>query len=265
MPHIKVNDINMYYEVHGQGEPLVLVSGFSADHLSWSMVLHFLAKKYQVILLDNRGAGRTDVPEGSYSIEQMASDIEQLCVNLNIRKAHFIGNSMGGFLVQMIAYRYPELVKSIVISNSAMVIHSSLYFYLLAQHELMKANAPAEALIKAGCSWTFSYQFLSKSGMLDQLVKLGLSNPYPFGLTGYEGQLVALEKFDSRSWAKDINAPTLVVSSDQDLILGHHLSEALVKNIPGAQYYCFEDCGHLPHIEYPEQFVAVVCDFLDRL
>ena len=111
MPKIQVNDISMYYETHGQGEPLVLISGFSADHSVWSRVVDALKANYQVIVFDNRGAGQTDVPLGPYSIEQMAADVDGLCQQLGIQRAHFVGSSMGGFILQTLDFRYPKRVK----------------------------------------------------------------------------------------------------------------------------------------------------------
>lgn len=124
MPKAKINDINLYYEIHGQGEPLVLVAGFSADHLSWECILNYLTPYYKVLIFDNRGAGQTDAPNGLYSIEQMTCDVDALCQYVGFEKAHFIGNSMGGYIVQMMAYRYPSRVKSVVISNSTMQLIS---------------------------------------------------------------------------------------------------------------------------------------------
>jgi pimeloyl-ACP methyl ester carboxylesterase len=263
MPKIKINDITMYYEMHGEGEPLVLVSGFGADHLGWTPVLDAFAKDYQVILFNNRGIGQTDIPEGDYSIEQMADDIFSLCAALNIKNAHFIGNSMGGHLVQMLAYRYPTLVKSLVISNSAVSIKSVFHVYLSAQLELMKANAPVEALMKAMISWAFSSYYLSQPGKLDELIRLGKNNPHPFTITGYEGQLAALHAFDSSGWLEKIKVRTLVLTGDQDIILFPALSKQLAADIPNAQFYCFENCGHIPHIEYPQEYVRIVKKFLN--
>lgn len=265
MPKIKVNNINMYYEIHGEGRPLVLVSGFSADHLGWTPVLGALSKKYQVILFNNRGAGQTDVPSGVYSIEQMAHDIFSLCKALNIFNADFIGNSMGGFLVQQLAYQYPALTRSIVISNSVMSRSSSVFqIYADAQLELIKANAPSEALCKIGISWCFSWDYLSQPGKLEALIQLSKSNPHPFTVTGYEGQLAAIKTFDARPWIKKIKAPTLVVTGDEDIIFFHALSKKIAAAIPNAKFHCFEKCGHIPHIEHPEEYVRVVTNFHSR-
>ncbi|MGC1183042.1 alpha/beta fold hydrolase [Legionella sp.] len=263
MPHMKINDISLYYELHGQGEPIVFIGGFTADHNVWGGVVAYFKEKYQVILLDNRGAGQTDVPDGPYSIEQMADDVAALCLRLNINNAHFVGSSMGGYIVQSLSVRYSDLVKSIIICNSGAVMHTTFRLYIEAQLEMRKAKLPEGVLIKAECSWAFSFQFISQPGMLELLIQMGLKNPYPFTDKGYEGQYAALLKFDSSPWLQQIKVPTLVLAGDQDLIFSEFLVKQLANQIKDAKYYCFSKCGHLPQIEYPEQFARVVIHFLE--
>lgn len=253
----------MYYEIHGTGDPLFLISGFSVDHLAWAQVLKYLEKSYQVIVFDNRGAGQTDVPEGPYSISQLASDTAMLCKQLGFDRAHFVGNSMGGFILQHLAHQYSSLVKSAIISNSTMSIECVFHLYLNAQYQLLKANAPLTPLIQASCCWVYSYPFLKKPGVLDQLIEMILNNPFPFSLTGYAGQYAALDSFDSRSFAPGIHVPVLVIAGDQDLIFDKNSVKALAHIIPSAKYYCFHDCGHLPMIEYPEKFSEIIINFLN--
>ena len=262
MPKIKVNDISMYYEIQGSGEPIVLIAGFSVDHLTWTEVVNQLKDSYQVITFDNRGAGQTDVTKGPYSIEQMANDVVGLCRALDIKKAHFVGNSMGGYIVQTLAHQHPELVTSALISNSTMNTQCCFHIYVDAQLELLKANVPLRALVHASCAWAFSYQFLNQPGVMEQLIEMTLNNPYPFTIEGYEGQYVALDQFNSSQWAHDIRTPTLVVSGDQDLIFNHDLAKKLADQIPHSQYYCFKNCGHLPMIEYPQLFADILKEFI---
>ena len=264
MPHIKVNDISMYYEIHGQGEPIVFIGGFTADHVVWNATLSYF-KDYQVILFDNRGAGQTDVPEGPYSIEQMADDVAALCESLGILRAHFVGNSMGGFILQTLIMRHRDLVKSATLSNSVLTPRAPFQIYLEALRELRNSNASEEVLIKMACSWFFSYQFISQPGMLEVLTQMGLKNPYPVTDKGFDAQYAALQKFDSSSWAQKINVPTLVLAGDQDLVFRETLVKQLAANIPNARYYCFSDCGHLPQIEYPEKFAELVDMFIKSL
>lgn len=266
MPKLNLNDISMYYETHGSGIPIVFIAGFSCDHLIWAgLVEHFDAKKYQLIFFDNRGAGQTDIPDGPYSIEEMTQDVVNLCSELGINQAHFVGNSMGGFILQTLAFQHPDLVRSAIISHSSLTLHTPFHIYVGAQLELIKAKAPLESLIKASCSWTFSFQFLSRPGMLESLIQMTLDNPYPFTVKGYEGQYAALNQFDSRSWVHQIQVPTLVLGSDQDLIFSQSSEKQIAKQIPNAIYYDFSDCGHLPQIECPKLFSRVVLDFIDRV
>ncbi|MFN3234451.1 MAG: alpha/beta fold hydrolase [Gammaproteobacteria bacterium] len=262
MPKVSANGINIYYERHGQGEPLVLIAGFSADHSIWETVIEPLSKHYEVIVFDNRGAGQTDVPAGPYNIEELAEDVVGLCQALDIQQAHFIGNSMGGFILQTLARHHTNLVKSAVISNSTNVMHTCFQYFVESQLEMIKADAPFSALIKAAFSWAFSFRFLSQPGVFEQLIQSMLDNPYPCTPEGYEAQSQALSQFDSRGWLDELRVPVLVIGGDQDLIFHESTIKALAEGIPKAQYYCFQECGHLPHIEYPEQFVKVVRDFL---
>jgi 3-oxoadipate enol-lactonase len=264
MPKILINDIALYYETYGEGEPLVFISGFSADHLAWQQTAKIFADRYQVVVFDNRGSGRSDVPQGPYTVEQMADDVAALCEKLGIEQAHFIGNSMGGFIAQMLAHRHAARIKSLILCNTALRVETVFYFYAAAQVELMKAQAPASALIKAACSWIFSFAFLSKPNQWDALIQWGLENPYPFTTMGCEGQYAALGAFDARTWMNTVEKPTLVISADQDIIFNSSISKALADQIPDAQFYCFNECGHLPHIEYPETFAQVVMNFLEK-
>lgn len=262
MPIAKINDISMYYEIHGEGEPLVLISGFGADHLSWLPTLDFFKQHYQVIIFDNRGAGRTDVPEGPYSVEQMADDVAALCVHLKITRVNFVGNSMGGYILQSLAYCHPKLVKAAVICNSTFVRGGCFQLYAAAHLEFLKAKMPKEALIKAMSAWVFSYSFLSKPGVFERILQLNLDNPWPFTLAGYEAQYFGLASFDSSAWVGKITSPVLVVGADLDLIYSEILVKHLAEKIPHAKYIGFKNCGHLPHIEYPVEFAKTVIEFL---
>lgn len=264
MPIAKVNDISMYYEVHGHGEPLVLISGFSADHLSWLPTLDFFKQRYQVIIFDNRGAGRTDVPPGPYSVEQMADDVAALCAHLKITSANFVGNSMGGYILQSLAYHHPKLVKAAVICNSTFVRGGCFQLYAAAHLEFLKAKMSKEALIKAMSAWVFSYQFLSKPGVFERILQLNLDNPHPFTLAGYEAQYFGLASFDSSAWVGKITSPVLVLGADLDIIYNETSVKKLAERIPGARYFGFKNCGHLPHIEYPDEFAKTVLEFLNE-
>src|SRR5579872_3406946 len=111
MPYIKVNNINIYYEVLGRGEPLVFILGLSTDLSEWGYFINKLAEQYKVLVFDNRGCGRSDKPNIPYSIEIMASDTAELMKSLGFNDTNVIGLSMGGRIALDLSLKYPELVK----------------------------------------------------------------------------------------------------------------------------------------------------------
>src|SRR5437764_634277 len=145
MPYIKVNDIRMYYEIHGDGEPLVLIVGLATDISEWEGIIGWLAKKYQVLAFDNRGAGRTDKPDTPYSIEMMADDTAGLMQTLGMERAHLLGISMGGRIALALALRYPERVRRLVlVSTSARSIKNwrRYFFGILSSAPIFRSKYP---------------------------------------------------------------------------------------------------------------------------
>ena len=256
------DDVEMYYEVHGSGQPLVLIAGFGADHLVWSDLLVDYTPHFKVILLDNRGVGRTNTPDYPYTIAHMADDIYKLCQHLNIQEAAFLGSSMGGKILQNLALRYPLLCKKAVITNSYIDIDP--HFLALAQTRLtmIKAGADRRALIEMSLRLAFSSKFLSTPNMLETLVELNLNNPYPFTDKGQEYQLAALADTKTTPSPANISCPCLLLASDEDRITPVATIQHLAATIPHPQYHCFEGSGHLPFIEDKAQFNKVVLPFL---
>src|SRR5215470_2280147 len=110
-----INGIDVYYEEHGSGDPLLLIMGLAADSVAWMFQLPDFSAKYRTIVFDNRGVGRTSKPAGPYTISQMADDAAGLLDSLDVRRAHVLGVSMGGMIAQEIALRHPERVRGLVL------------------------------------------------------------------------------------------------------------------------------------------------------
>lgn len=118
--------IKINYEDKGEGFPVVLIHGLSDDLRFWDPLIPELSKNYRVISLDLRGHGKSEKPEGPYSIEQFADDIYEILLKLNVKKAHFIGFSMGGAILQQLVFDHPEIVESVVLISSFSYINSYL-------------------------------------------------------------------------------------------------------------------------------------------
>ena len=114
MPSTKVNSVDLYYEIHGIGPPLMLISGLASDSQSWQPVLERLSRHYSVIIFDNRGVGRTKPQDPGISIPRIADDCVALIEHLGLPSAALLGHSMGGFVALDCAIRYPEIPKEIM-------------------------------------------------------------------------------------------------------------------------------------------------------
>src|SRR4030042_1454122 len=115
MPKVKVSDISLQYETTGEGDPVLLVTGFGADTMAWMLNLAPLAERYKVVTVDNRGMGLSDRPHTPYTIEMMADDTIALLRQLDLGPVHLVGHSMGGLISQHVALKSPELLRSLVL------------------------------------------------------------------------------------------------------------------------------------------------------
>lgn len=108
MPYAKVNGIKIYYEIYGEGYPLLLIGGLGSQIQSWAVQVPIYSKHFQVIVFDNRGAGKSDKPDVPYTTELMADDASMLLDALGIESAHIAGKSMGGMIGQWLAIKNPQ-------------------------------------------------------------------------------------------------------------------------------------------------------------
>ncbi|MFX1380764.1 MAG: alpha/beta fold hydrolase, partial [Promethearchaeota archaeon] len=119
MPSVKINDINIYYEIHGEGDPFVLIRGLSSSLNSWPPYsIGQFSKHFKIIIFDNRGAGKTDIPHGKYSAKMMADDAIGLMDALDIKKTYLLGFSMGGCIAQEMVLNYPNRITKLILTSS---------------------------------------------------------------------------------------------------------------------------------------------------
>src|SRR2546430_14130275 len=115
MPKIRIADIELYYEIHGDGEPLVLVPGCRTGLWLWFKQVETLARRFRAIVFEPRGIGESDKPDGPMTIKTLADDLAALLSALDIRDAHILGVSLGGFIAQESAINYPQKTRRLIL------------------------------------------------------------------------------------------------------------------------------------------------------
>lgn len=261
MPMIKFEDIEMFYEVQGRGEPLILIAGYSCDHTFWDAMVKPLAKKFKVVVFDNRGVGKTRDEGKPFSIEALADDVKRLSEELGFTQFYICGQSMGGLIAQALAMRHPKEVKKIILLNSVIKFNLVTQLALNNLLELQKIKVPVNYVIDTMLPWMFSADFLAAPGKLELIKKMFINNPYPQALADQSRQFDASRLFDSKKWVKHIKAFTLVVGAENDLVAPLAENRALAGAINNAVFKTISG-GHSSPIEQPEALVEIILSFL---
>lgn len=263
MPLAKINEINIYYELHGHGEPLVLIAGYSCDHTFWTAMLDKLAKHFQVLIFDNRGIGRTKDNGETFTIRNMAEDVVALIHHLKIEQPHIVGHSMGGAVAQIIARKFSKQINKLVILNSMPKVNLASLMLLEAILNLCKENIPFERIIDVSLPWFYSSHFFAIPKNVTALKKIILTNPYPQSIADLERQYHAIKKFDSTEWLPEIKTPTHVVISENDLVTLPLEGKILQQKISGATLTTISG-GHSSPVENPRQVNQEILKFLNN-
>lgn len=263
MPTATVNNMDIYYEQHGQGEPLLLITGYGADHLMWTNVLPSLAAKYQVTVIDNRDCGLSQQQaDRDYSILDMAVDTAQLLEYLKIKKTHVIGHSMGGAIAQELALHYPDKVQKLMLYATAAKFDSRCCYIIKQKIDLLQAGISRDNISKViDLPWCFSSKFLSNEDNIASALELMATNKNPMTQAAYLRQLAALINHNTGDRLKKIISKTLVLALEEDILTPPADSKLLANNIPNARYLEVKQHAHCFHLEEPQEFVKIGIDF----
>lgn len=264
MPKVQINDIEFFYDIQGTGEPLLLIAGFSCDYSYWSLLMPLLTSQYQVIRFDNRGIGRSSVPDSPYSIKQMASDTAALVEKIGLDKVHIVGHSMGGQIAQELVLAYPEKVKSLILL-STWAKGDPLFNSVIETWGDLPSKVDLKLYQKLVFPWIFTTAFYSIPGMIEQLIEWAVNYPFPPKAHGLYHQSRAILANDTAEHLPDIHCPTLVVVGRQDILTPVRFSEQLAQGIPNAEFVVIDSGGHGFLIESPDVVATVMVNFLGNL
>ena len=265
MPKTYVNGINIYYEDHGKGEPLVLVQGFGGGHQGWFFQVPDFKKRFRVITFDNRGMGKTDRSLAPYTVRTMADDVIGLMDYLGIDQAHILGLSLGGMVAQEIAITYPGRVKKLVL-GSTFSSHAVRDTGPESGKDTGVHNKPAgkdysnmklDALMVPVVAAAFNRTHYRMIFTL--MLKLGTR---PVAINNYLEQINAMRDYSTADRLHLIKAQTLVITGTGDRLVQPGNSDLLAAAIPGAKLVKVEGGSHAFFIEMSSRFNYEVLKFL---
>lgn len=266
MPKINANGIDIYYEIHGRGHPLILIAGLSYSHWQWHKMIPGLAEHFQVIAFDNRGAGQTDKPDGPYSAPLLAGDTAALLEALDVDRAAVMGHSMGGFVAQELALERPDLVSHLILTAT----HFGGAGHVPITEEAMAvlsdtAGDPGERF-RRGLEVSTAPGFAERHpDVVEEWLAYRAQNPIE--PAPYQAQLaVGLALVDEgAAYAHRLDrvqAPTLILFGKHDKVVPPANARLLADKIPDSAVKILPDAGHFFPLETPDAAVQAVVDFL---
>jgi 3-oxoadipate enol-lactonase len=263
MPNFRINKFNLYYEIYGDGPPLLMILGIGANINWWGKYfINRLAKHFKVIVFDNRGTGRSGDPRQDYFINTLADDAIGLLNALNIDKAHIFGHSMGGYIAQEIVLKYARVNKLVLCSTSCGGDRS-----ILASPEVLeilgkpRKGRDPEEVAKENLDIFYSIEFLEK---YPKLITLSIQNMIktPLDPDSYSRQTKAIGFFNTCNRLKNLKIPTLLLHGMKDVLVPPQNASVLANIIPNSRVIKFSKSAHAPFVEEPDLVLKAIFDFL---
>jgi len=252
MPSVRVGDADIYYETHGEGDPVVWIMGLGLDS---RMMMMFTAAfpQYRNVVIDNRGTGRSSVPPGPYSMDQMSADVLTVMDDLQIEQARVIGMSLGGAIAQHVAVQVPQRVRSLTLCCTW--AGPNEWIRRLNELALLEAEAVGyEAILKHTLLLLFSPKFIiERPEMVQMFEDMGKQMVAP--MEPFFSQIAAAMSHDVREKVKTLSVPTMIMAGRRDTFVPPELSDELHALIPGSTLKVYEG-GHAFMLEDAQSFNA---------
>lgn len=264
---VLANGQDLYYEVHGKGEALVLIMGIGYDSSLWALhQVPALSRHFQVVVLDNRDAGRSAAASSEYTISDMADDVVGLLDALEIERAHLLGLSMGALIAQEFAVRHPRRVDRLVLCGPDAAPARDAFHPIGVWQAVKESDRSGAVFAAQQFAWLFSTAFRRNAAAVEQVLGLLSSNPNPVLPDAYARQARAYLGYDPATRPRQITAPTLVVVGEQDILTPPWIAREVAAAIPGARLEIIRGDGasHVVPLERPEEFNRLAIEFLDR-
>ena len=263
MPTIKIGGDDLSYEVHGDGPPLMLVSGLNGVASFWAKQVPLLAKSFRVILHDHRGTGQSTHSRMSYSVDQMATDVLALMDALHVESAHLAGHSTGGAIGQTLALDHPRRIRSLVLS-ATWAGPDPFFRRLFESRKAILLTQGQEAYMRASILALAPPRWVSENdAAITEQQRQQIAAAAPVEVQA--SRIDAIVRFDQRARLGAVRCPTLVIVAQDDMVTPQFYSDELAAKIPGAKLVVLEYGGHFAPVIVPDAYNEAVSSFLRAL
>jgi len=264
LPIIQTTRLKTYYEIHGDGEPLVMIRGLGSTCDGFKPQVDGLSPHFRVISFDNRCVGRTDQPQAPFTIADMADDTAALLDALEIESAHVFGVSLGGMIAQELVLRHPRKVRRLVLACTHAGPRAAARTPDWAIRIFDESrDMPRRDALKYSVPILFSRKTVDEHPeLVEEALAVMENNNQP--KSSYLLQLGAVMKHDTIDRLHEITHPTLVMTGAEDALVASANSRMIAERIPGARLIEFEDTGHVFFTEKPDEVNRVLVDFFAR-
>ena len=262
MPKVKVNGIELYYELHGpENAPVVVLSnGVLMSTASWAFQTPVLSQHYRVLLYDCRGQWQSDHPKEAYTMELHADDLAALLDALSIPKAHIAGISYGAEVSMVFALKYPALVKSLILASTVSQIDPVLRGIVQAWIEAAKRKDPG-LFYSVTYPSNFSERWIAAN---PQLLEQARARYATLDLDAVVNLCEAFLKLNITSELHRIVAPTLLMVGEEDMLKPRRYADMIAREVPRIEYVVVPRSGHALSWEQAGVFNSLILGFLQQ-
>ncbi|TXT59655.1 MAG: hypothetical protein BAJALOKI1v1_1390012 [Promethearchaeota archaeon] len=266
MSKAKINGYEMYYELHGEDMPLVMIMGLSANSQWWDEnLITQLSEKYKVMIFDNRGTGRSEDPGTEFTLKDLAEDTVNLMEKVGISKAYILGISMGGMIAQHIALNFPEKVIKLILCSTYCGGSKSVPPGPDVLQKLMKPRKgrPIEEIMSEMIPLLYTEEYIANNPNNIEEAKENMIK-YPISAENYQRQGKAIFSHNTCRKLKTLSVPTLIMHGEKDILLPPKNADILHDLIPFSQMEKFGNSGHALFSQETDAVVSRLLTFLQE-